>query len=339
MTKFSFVLILSLLTLVGCTQSSKKSTSNSSGSNLSAYCALYPTDVQCTGSTTGSSCSGTDYYNVQGCAGYCSAYPTSTYCTGTTTGTTTGSASSCTGKYYYCSAGCAGYSTANAATTYCSGYADTVSSINYGVKYPGGTPTGSCSAATAPTTTSGVTYYEPRTARVMIAGGHMADPTSSEAASQINTDPEFMYLSYAKSLFISDAVLKVRFKINPQPEVSKGSVYCYGRATGQATTPGYTQLKYTVTVKGYDAAGNMIPRTLGTYVTGVNSCTSAVDLSSIRRLYPNGMYLTITDVQGNQDCTPTDAAGYSNCQAFKAIRAADCWTLDVQVAGDDTKTF
>lgn len=312
MTKISFFMVLSLLALISCSESSKKTTNSSSSNNQTDLCVLYPTSGYCTGTTTGT----------------------------TTSGTTTGTTTTCTGKQYYCISGCAGYTVANAASTYCSGVAETVTNPNYGVKYPGGEPTGSCSTAVAPSTGSGVTYYEPRNARMTIAGGYMADPTSSLAASQVNTDPEFMYLDYNKALFISDAVLKVRFKVNAQPDSAAGTNYCYGRVTGQPTIAGYTKLMYTVTVKGYDASGNLIPRSW-TYVTGVNSCSTTLDLSSIRRMYPNGMWMTISNVQGNQGSRPSDydTKGYTNGSDFMSIRAADCWSLDVQVAGDDTKQF
>jgi hypothetical protein len=335
-TTLFFLFVLTALLSVSCNKSSTKS-SNTSTTN-SAYCAQYPYATGCT--TNNPYC--TQNPTAYGCPGY----------TGTTTGSTTGGTASCAppvqGQQTQCSNYCAFFPgttgclsngtncnfTPNASG--CPG-ASTVINPTYGALYPQGVPAGSCSAVYAPS--SNPSAYDTRKGTMTVVGGTWYNPESG-SGTYYNTSSLLTSVSTAKTFFMTDSVLKVRFKIKPQPESAQIANVCYGRTTGSAI-PGYTKLKFTVSVKGYDSNNVLSGLNYVTSVesTGVNSCTAAIDLSGYKAQYPNGIFVVVSNVLSNQECGYNYTTGFSTCQAFGPVRTKDCWSLDMEVAADATKTF
>jgi hypothetical protein len=208
-------------------------------------------------------------------------------------------------------------------------------------KYPGGVPSGSCSTAVAP---SGATYtpYETRKASMTIVGKSWYNPADSVAPNYMNTSAILKSVTNARSFFETDSVLKVRFKVRPQPESSSASPYCYGRNTGSAIA-GYHKLQFNVTLVGVMANGTVETDTVpgAPFEIGVNSCTPAIDLTSAASRYPGGIYLRVESVRGNQLYIPNnyEQYGFRDVNGFSDVRTQDCWSLDVEVAADGTKTF
>lgn len=311
-----FIFIFSLMFLTACQESSsKKSSSNKcDGNNYYNYgCPGNPLSTGGTVSgTTGTNpnCIGNAYYTVPGCPGY----------PGTTTGTTTGGSTGGTTNPF-------------------PNYPSQGVTPNWGVKYPGGVPSGSCSSAYAP---SGISYtpYETRKATMTIVGKTWYNPADPVAPNYMNTSSLLRSVNGARQLFSTDSVLKVRFKALPQPQSSSSSPYCYGRATGAAIA-GYTKIMFNVTLVGVRANGSTDTEPLGTHTIGVNSCTPAIDLSSYASTYPGGIYLRVESVRGNQAYYPAnyDYYGFRDVDSYSDIRSMDCWVLDVEVAADGTKTF
>jgi hypothetical protein len=266
-----------------------------------------------------------DYFYKAGCPGYCQMYPTNPTCygggtTGGTTGTTTGG------------------TTGGVTNPFPQVPSNPVNS-NWGVKYPGGVPAGSCSATFNP---SGISFtpYETRKATMTIVGKSFYSPASAVAANYLNTSSLLRSVSGARSLFSTDSTLKVRFKVIQQPESSNASPYCYGRNSGPSI-PGYTKLQFNVQLVGTRSDGTIETEPLGTYTIGVNSCTPAIDLSSYASTYPGGIYLVVQSVKSNQGPVNYDywLYGFNNSESFTDVRTQDCWVLDVEVAADGTKTF
>lgn len=320
------IFVFSLMFLTACQESSSKKSSSSSSN---AYCApgtaayyQYPcpgylggtTSGTTTGGTTGTNCYATqyNYYCVSGCPGYS---PANTMC-GTTTGTTTG-----------------GSTPTNTCPT-----CPTSSLGGWTGKYPAGVPTGNCSAAYAPT---GISYtpYETRKATITALGKTNYNPATGMNYSY--TSSILQTVNTAKTLFATDSVLKVRFKVREQPSFSTNAI------------AGYTKLQFTVQLVGLNANGVAInpntPDYVGSYEYGVNSCTPAVDLSSYASQYPGGFYLIISEVKGNQGFIPDQSTGFpyneyelrgfQNVNSFVYIRSVDYWSIDIEVAADGTKTF
>lgn len=322
-----FIFIFSLLFLTACQESSSKKSSSSKDPYAQ--------------------CIGPAYYSVPGCPGYNG---------GTTNGGTTGGTSGGTcyeGNNYYCMQGCPGFGQYPAAcngTTTGSNTGGTTTNPypqfpsfpvtpNWGVKYPGGVPSGNCSPAYAP---AGITYtpYETRKATMTIVGKTWYNPADSVASQYMNTSSSLRSVANARQFFSTDSLLKVRFKALPQPESSSSSPYCYGRQFGSSIA-GYHKLMFSVTLIGVKANGSTDYEPLGTHTVGVNSCSPALDLSGFASAYPGGIYLRVESVKGNQAYYPAnyDFFGFRDVGSFSDIRSQDCWTLDVEVAADGTKTF
>lgn len=339
MKQMPLIFILSLLlSLMSCTQESSKNSNSSynpynnncAGTNYYAYgCPGYNgnTTGTTTGGTTGNNCFyGNNYYYQQGCPGYCQMYPTHSSCAATTGGTTGTS----TNPYPY----------------YYSAYVDK----NWQVLYPY-VPSISCTDAVAPT---GVSYtpYETRKGTITLKGQVDYDPNSGQ--SFFDTTSELLQtVDGARNFFWGDSTLKVRFKANVQPTSANTTAVCPGRAMGQSSIKGYGKIKFDLYLIGRKANGTVSTVSLGTKTISVNSCTSAIDLSTYASQYPNGIYLKIANVYGNQNWLPGtynesqayDTYGYVTPQnpyvenTWKLIRNAECWTLDIEVAADGTKTF
>jgi hypothetical protein len=360
MKHITLIFLFSLMTfLVGCQQSSSKKTSTSSSS---AYCTSYPTSP--------------------GCPGYCTSNPTSSLCTGTTTGTTTSGStgSDCTtGNNYWTVSTCAGYAycQANPSYSYCTTtpnpypyYGSSYTEKNWLVKYPY-KPAENCSTPVAP---AGISYtpYDTRKGTVTVIGAGFTnnqanynpkswyDPNTYTTISGDQTSALLRNVEDAKKFFWTDSALKIRFKANLQPDSSQANPICAGRVSGISTLKGYTKIKFNLYLVGTTSNGTTVEEFLGEQTLELLKCSAAINLSKFGdnninypSKYPEGIYLKIRDVRGNQDWSPGTQAElqawdtwgfypntyYSGDSYMPAIRSNDCWSVDIEVAADGTKTF
>lgn len=260
---------------------------------------------------------------------YCAQYPYAAGCTTT---------NPCIANPY--ALGCQGNTTGSTTggTNPYTQIPSTPVSANWGVKYPGGVPQGSCSTPYAPMGLPNP--YDTRKATMTIVGGSWYNPASSQASGYLNTSSLLKSVSGAQTLFSSDSLLKVRFKPLPQPESANSSTVCAGRVFGNSIA-GYTKLMYSVRLIGRRADGTRGEEPVGTFTTGVNACSEGIDLSSFAAMYPGGIHLIVENVMGNQAYYPSDYQykGFEAVNSFVIVRPQECWALDVEVAADGTKTF
>ncbi len=306
----------------------------------------------------GTSCSGQAYWTTPGCAGYCQYNSTDNACdgsSGTSSGETSGTTeTNCSTEPISpkCSSYCQVYPSAygclengtncNATPTAsgCPGSSVTVNP-NWGVQYPGGVPQGSCSDPYDP---EGLTNaFDTRKGTITLAGltsGSITyTPFAPDAPNLLNTSPMLKSVGQSKIFFMTDSVLKVRFKVKPQPAAAQSDTMCYGRNIPASTIPGYTKLQYYVKVYGASSSNALTHLgTEGPYTTAVNSCSNSIDLSFYKKQSPSGVVISIDQVKANQNCSPW-TNGFNNCNSFKNVRSFDCWQMDFEVAADGTKIF
>lgn len=324
-----FFLALAPFLMTGCQE--KSSSSSSSSNSYSQSCTLNWYAYGCPGYTGGSTSgtgtadcsSGTNYWTSSSCYGYslCMQNPkANTACPNysSTTGGTTGG----TNTYPY--------------------YPSSSVNQTWNVQYPpsNNPPAGTCSTAYAP---SGISFtpYETRVATMSIAGQTFYSPNSYLAPNYLNTSSILKSVASARTLFETDSLLKVRFKVRPQPVNTASNPYCYiENYKNVFSIAGYTKLQFTVNLVGKKGSTEYT-EPVGSYTVGVNSCTPAIDLSSYASRYPDGIYLTVSSVLSNQAYYPNDYDynGFTNSSNFGNVRSMDCWILDVEVAADGTKTF
>jgi hypothetical protein len=169
----------------------------------------------------------------------------------------------------------------------------------------------------------------------------------------------------ALKFFYTDSTMRVRIKANLQPDSSQSNPLCYGRVSNQSWIKGYTRMKLDLyligvtkntsgVVTSYSTPELLIPD----MTIGVNWCSSVLDLSNFNGVnypskYPDGFFLVIKNVRGNQNWSPGtnaeqqafDTYGfypnsyYDGNSYMPAIRGNDCWSVDIEVAADGTKTF
>jgi hypothetical protein len=313
--KQTSILFMLIFILTGCIDTSTKKSSNT---NSSSYCIQYPYASGCVAQSTSGGTSGggsqVDYCTTNpkayGCPNYCNQTPIPYGCPGSTVGSNP-----------YTQVPTVPYNP------------------NWDVHYPGGEPQGSCSTPTDP---QGVpNAYGTRKGTITLAGGYWYNPASPEAASLLNTSSILKSVEKAKTFFMTDSMLKVRFKVHPQPDSAKSTSVCSGRVSGNSTIAGYTKLKFNVQVVGVASNNSIVTEPLGYHTVVVNSCSPGIDLSPYKAMYPNGIYLIISDVRGNQGQYPADYStkGWTNSDSFVPIRSSDCWSMDLEVAADGTKTF
>lgn len=337
MKQKTFLVMLTFFTLLLTACQEKATKKSSSSSN--------PYNLNCTGQA---------YWTTPGCTGYCQYNPSSYGCGsnvggtnsgtttgtttgGTTTGTTTGGTSCATNPFSY-----ACYCQTYPQGTGCSGTG--VGAVNpyWGMMYPptNTPPDDSVSTCTSYNPSGVTSAYETRKGTVTVIGGQWYNPASG-ASSLYNTSSTLKSVSAAKNFFITDSMLKVRFKVRPQPHSANTSNTCYGRTVNQSYIAGYWKLKFNATLVGTRADNTTGEEPLGIIEGNVNSCTPAIDLSPYVGMYPNGVYIRLTDVQSNQGTWPADYStnGFKNGATWKTVRTSDCWTLDIEVAADGTKTF
>lgn len=255
----------------------------------------------------------------------CATNPYAYGCTGATTGATAGATTGVTGG--------------STGTTGGGSYNTIPSDNNWQALYPSGEPTGTCSAPTG----SG---FALRKGTITMAGGQMyspANPFYSMGEAEYSGAGYSHNISYflttandAKSFLDTDAVLKIRVKPRPQPKPPVGKSWCFGRVTGQSSdTWGYMKLKYSVSVRAVNADGSLGPfQGTTAQTTTVNSCSPAIDFSGFAQSAPNGLVVVVHDVQSDQGCTYQQG-----CTAYRTVRAASCWQMDLEVAVDGTQSI
>lgn len=325
-TSLLFILTFLSLILVGCDQKSVKSSNSNSSTNN--YCTLYPYASGCYGSTTGTVTAGgttgtttnctlqayqpicPNYTNAYQscysapsqsfCQNFCTNYPSTPACSGSTTGSSTGGSNGNT----------------------------------YGSLYPQGVPAGAC-------TYSSTSGYDTDKATMTIVGGSWMNPGSG-GSTYTNTSSAMKSAAAAKTFLISgtDAVMSARLKVRPQPETagSGANGVCYGRSTG-SSIPGYTKLKFNVAIASVNSP--TVLETVAMDVTvGVNACSEGFNLRSFKGTYPEGYFVVISDVKSNQFCPNYNwTTGFQSCEVYRSVRTMDCWSMELEVAKDGTKTF
>lgn len=324
-----FMLALMSLVLMGCQEKSNKKSSSVLNCQTNPYqTGCYSTTAGTTGGATQACFQSTNnYWSMPGCPGFCQNYSTHPNCVGTTTGGVTGTTTGTT------TGGINPYNPVSSNPIY----------ANWGVHYPptGLPPQGSCSATYAP---SAITYtpYEIRKATMSIQGKTFYSPASGVASQYLNTSSLLRSVNGATQLFSTDSVLKVRFKVLPQAENTASSPHCYIPAYQKLSSiPGYTKLQYNVELWGRTSATSpFVKEPVGSFTTTVNNCSPAIDLSSFASVYTD-IYLVVQGVRSNQG--PTDInysqLGFGGSNSFTDVRSMDCWSLDVEVSADGTKTF
>jgi hypothetical protein len=177
----------------------------------------------------------------------------------------------------------------------------------------------------------------------LTTGSILYSPFAPEAPNYLNTSPMLKSVAQAKVFYMTDSTLKVRFKVKAQPDAAQTDTMCYGRNMPGSTFPGYTKLQYYVKVYGVNASNAVtFLDTKGPFTTGVNSCSSAVDLSQYINQNPGqvGLVVTVDQVKANQACSSWNwTTGFTSCNSYKNVRSFDCWAMDIEVAADGTKTF
>ena len=158
-------------------------------------------------------------------------------------------------------------------------------------------------------------------------------------------------ISEASLVFKSDSRLKVRLKINSQPYPTAGEEYCFGRETGQSSDQYvYTKLRFRVHLRDImcETPDPQNPNnclsgfTLGNryrtqYIdpVSVNSCSPVIDLGSMRNDTVYGTTIEVEDVKADSTCQ----ANGTRCPAEQIVRAASCWSMNLQVVTDYTQDF
>lgn len=363
-------MVLFSLILAGC-QEKSTTTNNNSTSNPATSCVgnAYYTTPGCPGytgttngttigGTTGStSCVGNATYTTPGCPGYCSYYPSTPGCSGSTTGGTVGgtTGSNCTSPIAktcsnYCDVypgalGCLPNGTncwVNNSATGCPGSAAPINPTG-SKHYPGGAPVGVCQDAT------GANLLPTRKAEVIGSYLYNYNPIEPITASFLNTTDILKTVGSSRTFFMTDSLLKLRVKVKEQYDLTGNSdKFCLGRRTPGTRVPGYTKLMYTVKVYGVTDTNAVTGTntvtylgTAGTYITGVNSCSPAINLSVYKEVSPTGVIVVIDGIQSNQNinCTASASVGYRDCNQYRTVRDFDCWGMELEVAADGTKTF
>lgn len=329
--------ILSLFTLVsmvlmGCSQETTKIKNSSSNQDPLAHCIgqAYYSTPGCPGYGSGgggASCSNPTI-NDKTCYNYCSVHPTGQGCVNGVNCNISPQHIACGGN--------------NPNPQYSSRYVEK----NWMVHYPY-VPSLNCPEATTPSNIN-YTPYETRKGTITLKGQTNYDPSSGQAF--FNTTSELLQsVNGARNFFWGDSTLKIRFKANLQPESRNTTDVCPGRVSGMSTMKGYGRIRFNVELVGRKGDGSTGTVTLPQQIIDINKCSPAIDLSSYAEEYPNGIYLKIKNVQSNQNAW-TDSKAYDlygfvypqNPQVENTwgnVRNAECWSLDIEVAADGTKTF
>lgn len=275
----------------------------------------------------------------------CASTSYNSYTTGTQ-GTSTGSVTeNYTTSGSYTSGGYTGGSTGGTSTGGSTGstpyeqnnyneYSSLIGNNNWQSLYPNGLPPENCSSPTGE-------GYDLRQGTITVAGQMMYAPNNpwntlgdqqySSISYTHNVSSYLTKISTSRQFLATDARLKLRFKIRPQPSASNQGTWCLGRQTGFASDSfGYMNLKFAVSLKALNADGELESTFINTkYVSArVNSCTPALDFSGITQNHPYGVVFVVHDVQ---------SCSTSSCETYGQIRTSSCWQMDVQASVDSTK--
>lgn len=340
MKKTAFIFTSSLFfLLVGCQETTRTNNSCTPGYNCNGYQqgGYYPGGYNQGGYVTGTTTGGT---------------------TGTVTGTTTGGT---TGNPYYCAyypylpecqtGNTAGGTTGGTGTNPWPNYGSTYVDKNWSIQYPY-VPSLSCSEATSP---SGIDYtpYETRKATVTLSGANGYNPASGQQFFS-TTSLALRTKEGAKQFFWGDSILRVRFKANVQPDYRNTNNVCPNRAGSQSTLKGYGKLRFNVIIVGVKGTRETEIESR-TIEAKINSCSTAISLSNYLEAY-DSLYLKIENVQSNQNWWADNRFQPNSQQLYDQygfiypenkyvdntwgkVRDAECWSLDIEVASDGTKTF
>lgn len=169
---------------------------------------------------------------------------------------------------------------------------------------------------------------------------------------QVNADPlaqqTFITPQEAGILFSTDSRLRVRFKVNSQPQAPSNETYCYGRNTGVQIIH-YQKLKFEIYLRDVRCStGSTTSCPSNTYVLGpryagpimigpvdVNGCSDVIDLGHLRNQTNFGTTIEVAAVKSDQYCQTNG----SFCEAEKNVRSIDCWSMTLQVVTDSTQDF
>lgn len=272
-------------------------------------------------------CNGNAYFTTPPCPGYCQNNPTASGCSGTTTGSTTsGTTSGSTTGSTSGGSGGGNYS----------GIPD--SNNEWGSLYnSSGKPNASTAAnCSAPVNQPGGTNYSPRKGSIHMAFGKNYRP-DLPGLSNYSTNISYFLTTVdsAKGFLDSDGSLKVRFMPRPQRVPAAGKEWCYGRRTGSGSGAayGYTELIYSVGVYGIQNGTLVGPIQTHYLTTAIQSCSPAINFTGLNQSYPEGIVISVYDVQSNQGC------GSHPCSGNLSAATTTCWGMDIEVATDSTKTF
>ncbi|MFA7614725.1 MAG: hypothetical protein WCY48_10870 [Candidatus Caldatribacteriota bacterium] len=216
---------------------------------------------------------------------------------------------------------------------------------NWGDLYPGLsknlTTKNNCSSSYATESS----LYETRKVTVTAGGDFSYDPTLPDIGSFTNTSIHLKSLERVQELLTTDAMLKIRFKVKPEPKSAGfGNEVCYkGPSGGSASfSKGYTKLSFAVKIYGITPSGSTEEvRSFFIEPTTVNHCTKAIDLKNYKQMYPRGIYFTISQISSNTQFVPDDydKNGFYSMDVMTQIPGTKCWSMDIEVAADGTKTF
>lgn len=198
---------------------------------------------------------------------------------------------------------------------------------DWGKLYPNGVPTTVCSDPTGP-------GFDPRTAKLTSSGLYdYYSPDLAVTSLYRTTDDSLKTQSAAVDLFSTDANVKIRFKVLPEPASSgTGENICYGRQDGSPGM-GYSKMIMWINIIGIRLDGSKGSHTLHPegIEMDVNHCTPAIDLSPYKAMYPGGIYLQISQVKVNN--------GGDTAWSSYGVPKTKCWAMQFEIATDTTKTF
>lgn len=184
------------------------------------------------------------------------------------------------------------------------------------------------------------TGAQTRKVTVTAAGDFSYSPLLNDINSFQNTSELLKSLGGIQTLLDADSVLKIRFKIKPEPySKDTGGNVCFGRSSGLSTSKGYTKLMFNVKIYGFRNGVKQFIKT-ESYTTNINDCTSAISLGDRIDNY-DFIFFDITDVMSNTMLAPDDYSknGFLNSNSFEKVPNKKCWSMDIEVASDGTKTF
>jgi len=155
----------------------------------------------------------------------------------------------------------------------------------------------------------------------------------------------------ASKMFQSDARVRVRLRVKSQPYPTAGDIYCLGRQTGRVgDSHPYTKLRFAIHLRDIlcevPDPNDLTKCNSGFYLgtryrtqfidpVNVDSCSPIIDIGSLRNQTVYGTTIEVEDVKADSTCQSNE----TYCPAERIVRAASCWSMDLQVATDYTQDF